>query len=98
LLPQGKPTNSSDHSASDRIRVDLIEADVDSAFGLIDDAREEFQEGNVAFMRRALEEVARVLADIESRLSQLDAKDSAPFGLLLEELRKSYQAATDESR
>jgi hypothetical protein len=42
------------HRASDRVRVELIEADVDIAFGLVDDALEEFHDGNVTYARAAL--------------------------------------------
>ena len=84
------------HRASERIRVELIEADVDIAFGLVDDALDEFHAGNQTFAQNALREAEKVLADIEERLHQLDAARSAPFGPLVDELRKSIRAAQSE--
>ena len=65
------------------------------AFGVVDDAREEFHEGNVV-AHSALEDAAKVLLDIEERLSKLDAEHRAPFGPLVEELRKAILAAQAE--
>ena len=84
------------HRASDRVRVELIEADVDMAFGLVDDAREQFQAGNVEFARAALDDAERVLSDIKERLGKIDAANSAPFGSLVDELRKAIRAAQSE--
>ena len=88
--------DAQNHRASDRIRVDLIEADVDMAFSLVDDAREEYHEGNVEFAQAALDDANKVVRDIEDRLAKLDAGQRAPFGPLLEELRKSIGAAQEE--
>jgi hypothetical protein len=68
------------HRASDRVRVELIEADVDIGFGLVDDALEEFHDGNVQFARAALDDAEKVLADIQSRLASVDDARRAPFG------------------
>ena len=76
--------------------VELIEADVDMAFSLVDDAREEYQERNAEFAHAALDDANKVLMDIEDRLSKLDARRSAPFGPLVEELRKTIRAAQAE--
>src|SRR5271157_4881641 len=72
--------NEPNHRASDRVRVELIEADVDMAFGLVDDALEEFHDGNVEFARAALNDAEKVLTDIEARLGKIDVADGAPFG------------------
>jgi hypothetical protein len=88
--------NQHNHRASDRIRVELIEADVDMAFGLVDDAREEFHDGNVEFARAALDDAQKVLTDIEDRLGKIDAEHRAPFGPLVDELRKAVRAAQSE--
>lgn len=88
--------NEPNHRASDRIQVELIEADVDIAFGLVDDALEEFRGGNALFARHALAEAEKVLTDIEERLRHLDAERSAPFGPLVDELRKSIRTAESE--
>jgi hypothetical protein len=88
--------DAQNHRAADRIRVELIEADVDMAFSLVDDAREEFHDGNVDFARAALEDANKVVLDIEERLAKLDAGHSAPFGPLVEELRRAIGAAEAE--
>lgn len=88
--------NQRNHRATDRIRVELIEADVDIAFGLIDDALDEFHGGNIEFARRALENAENVLTDIDERLAQLEVDQRAPFGPLVKELRKSILAAESE--
>ena len=85
--------NEPNHRASDRVRVELIEADVDMAFGLVDDALEEFHDGNVEFARAALNDAEKVLTDIEARLGKIDVADGAPFGPLVDELRKAIRAA-----
>ena len=89
-------TNAHNHRASDRVRVELIEADVDMVFGLVDDAREEFHQGNPEFARSALDDAQRVLSDIEDRLRKIDEEHAAPFGPLVDELRKSIHAAEAE--
>jgi len=88
--------NQPNHRAADRVRVELIEADVDIAFGLIDDALDEFRGGYIEFARRALENAENVLTDIDERLSQLEVDQRAPFGPLVTELRKSIRAAESE--
>ena len=88
--------NRQDQHASDRIRVDLIEADVDMAFGLVDDALEGFHEGNRSYAHGALTEAEKVLLDIESRLGGLGPENSSPFGPLVDELRKAIRAAQSE--
>jgi hypothetical protein len=69
---------------------------VDTAFGLVDDALEEFHGGNVDYARAALNDAEKVLTDIEARLGNIRAADSAPFGPLVDELRKSIRAAEAE--
>ena len=92
----GRMPDKQNHRASERFRVELIEADVDMAFGLVDDAREEFHDGNVEFARGALDDAERVLTDIEERLGKIDAEHRAPFGPLVDELRKALRAAQSE--
>ncbi len=86
-------SNDHQHRAYDRIQVELIEADVDIGFGLVDSALGELHAGNLTFARRALEDAEKVLIDIEERLRQLDAERSRPFGPLVDELRKAVHAA-----
>ena len=89
-------TNAPNHRAADRVRLELIEADVEIAFSLVDDAREEFHEGNLEFAQAALANASNVLTDIQDRLDQLDARQAAPFGPLVDELRKTIRAAEIE--
>ncbi|HVP53679.1 MAG TPA: hypothetical protein VMU45_01705 [Candidatus Eisenbacteria bacterium] len=66
------------------------------AFGLVDDAREEFQDGNAELARSALDDAERVLSDIAQRLARIGAGHRAPFRPLLDELRKAIRAAQQE--
>lgn len=88
--------NQPSQRASDRIRIELIEADVDIAFGLVDDALEEFRAGNVDFAHQALSEAENVLTDIGTRLRNLDPANSTPFGPLVDELRKAILAGLSQ--
>ena len=68
--------------ASDRVRVELIEADVDMAFSLLDDAHAKYHESNAEFAHAALEDANKVVMDIEDRLLKLYAPHSARFRAL----------------
>ena len=92
----GSIRNSDNHRLRVRVRIDLIEADVNMAFGLVDDAREEFHEGNQLYAQRALEDAGQALADLGSRLQELEPERSAPFGPLVDELRKAINEAQTE--
>jgi len=89
-------TDTHDHRGSDPMRIELIEADVDMAFSLVVDAREEFHQGNIEFAHAALDDANRVVRDIEGRLAKLGAERSAPFGPLVGELRKAIREAQAE--
>jgi hypothetical protein len=78
------------------MRIEMIEADVDMTFSLVDDAREEFHQGNVEFAHAALDDVNRVVKDIEGRPAKLGAERSAPFRPLVDELRKAIREAQPE--
>lgn len=78
---------------SDLVAVQLIEADVESGFGLVDEARAYRIEGNSEFSSRALEEAAAVVVDIEKRLQRLSKLEAAPFASLVAELREQIAAA-----
>jgi hypothetical protein len=86
-------TDTHDHRASDRIRIEMIEADIDVRFSLVDDAREEFPPGNVEFAHAALDDANRVVEDIEERLAKLGAERSALFRPVVDELRKAIREA-----
>jgi len=84
------------HRLQEKVRLDLIEADVDMAFALVDDAREEFYEGDRLFAERALKDAKRVLHDIDIRLRLLEPERMLPFTPLIDELRKFINLAEAE--
>lgn len=71
----------------DRLFVGLIEADVESGFALVDDAKGYTASGQAKLSLRAMQDTATVLADIERRLLELSESASAPFQPLVAELR-----------
>jgi len=81
--------------ASDQMMVQLIEADVDIGFGLVDEARAYLFNGQADFSSRALQNAEEVVADIERRLEQL-GEAAAPFLPLVAELRNEISAAHRE--
>jgi len=82
--------------AADQVMVQLIEADVESGFGLVDEARAYRLQGNGEFSSRALQEAEAVVADIEQRLGKLAEPEAAPFLPLVAELRSQIAAAEQE--
>ena len=79
--------------AADQVMLQLIEADVESGFGLVDEARAYRIRGNGAFSSRALKDAEEVVADIEQRLQKLGDGEAAAFLPLLAELRSQIAAA-----
>jgi len=82
---------------ADKILVQLIEADVDIGFGLVDEARAFHASGQPAFSSRALHDAEDVLADIVRRLQRLGESESVPFHPLVTELRNEIAAAERET-
>jgi hypothetical protein len=78
---------------ADQVMVQLIEADVESGFGLVDEAKAHRIQGNGDFSSRALQEAEAVVADIEQRLAQLGESAAAPFLPLVAELREQIAEA-----
>jgi hypothetical protein len=90
-------SDAHNHRASDRVGVELIEADVDiwrSASSTTQGRR--ITKTMQSSPLPQLEDANKVLMDIEDRLSKLDAPHSAPFGPLVEALRKEIRAAQVE--
>ena len=85
------------HTLADRIQIQLIEADVESGFGLVDEAKAFRISGNREFSSRALQDAEGILADIARRLQRLGESDSAPFDPLITELRNEITAAEQET-
>lgn len=82
---------------TDQVLIDLIEANVDIGFGLVDEAKAHRVSGQIDFSSRALKEAAHILADIERRLGSLAESESAPFVGLVTELRREIAAAEQDS-
>jgi hypothetical protein len=78
---------------SDQVLVQLIEADVESGFGLVDEAKVHWIQGNGEFSARALQEAEAVVVDIEQRLAQIGDSAAGAFLPLVEELREQIVAA-----
>jgi len=78
---------------SEQVAVQLIEAGVESGFGLVDEAKAHRIQGNGQFSSRALQEAEAIVADIEQRLAQLGDSEALPFLPLLAELREQIAAA-----
>ncbi len=77
----------------DRIRVELVEADVEIIFSLVDSAEAASLRGNAAFASRAIQDAEDVFRDIEQRLHALGRLQREPFRQLMDELRKEIDVA-----
>lgn len=80
-------------SATEQVLIQLIEAEVETGFGLVDDARAHLASGDAEFSSRALQNATEIVADIERRLQQLAASEADPFLPLVGELRSQIAAA-----
>ena len=74
--------------AAVRIPMELVEADFEIAFNLVDLA-----EGDRTLAARVLAEAETVFLDIETRLARMDARESQPFHPLAGELRREIDLA-----
>ncbi|HXV17441.1 MAG TPA: hypothetical protein VD758_11720 [Gemmatimonadaceae bacterium] len=83
-------------SVSDQVLIQLIEADVDIGFALVDEAKSCRLTGRPEFSKRALQEANEIVFDIERRLQQIGDAGSAPFLPLVEELRAEIAVAKRE--
>ena len=81
---------------SDQVLVQLIEADVESGFGLIDEAKAHCIQGDGQFSSRVLQEAEKIVTDIEQRLAQLGDSEAVPFFPLVAELREQIAAVARE--
>jgi hypothetical protein len=81
---------------ADKVLIDLIEADVDIGFGLVDEATCYRASGQAEFSMRALHEAGAILADIEQRIQQLGQSESTSFLLLVVELRREIEVVERE--
>ena len=82
---------------ADRILVELIEADVEIGFRLVDEAKAYLLSGHPEFSIRVLQVAEDVVADIQRRLQRLGQSESWPFDPLVNELRDEIAAAGREA-
>lgn len=80
-------------NSSEQVLVELVEADFETAFSLLDVAQAEALNRNPEFGRRALQEADVILLDIEQRLARLEGSEREPFLALLEELHREIAVA-----
>ena len=80
----------------DQVLIQLIEADVESGFSLVDEAKAYRLQGNRDFSCRALQQAEAIVADIERRLTAFKDSEARPFLPLLTELREQIAAAGGE--
>ena len=77
--------------------IQLIEADVDIGFSLVDEVRAYRLSGQPEFSARALENAIAIVADIEHRLQKLGKPAAEAFLPLLGELRTEIAAAEHDA-
>jgi hypothetical protein len=82
---------------ADQVLIQLIEADVDIGFALVDEAKACRISGQPEFSSRALQDAAAIVADIERRLQELGDSESGPFLPLVAELRNEIAAVERET-
>ncbi len=81
----------------DKILIQLIEADVEIGFGLVDEAKAFHSSGQPEFSLRALQDAEDVVLDIQRRLHRLGEAESIPFHPLVAELRNEIAQANRET-
>jgi hypothetical protein len=80
---------------AERIRVQFLEADVESCFALVDEATAYRASGQLAFCSRALSDARGIVAEIERCLQRLAEVEGSPFLPLLVELRNEIAAVEE---
>jgi hypothetical protein len=78
---------------SNRALRELIEADVEQVFSLVDMAEEQAILGNLESGTQILQAAEKVFVDIEQRMLSLSSLDASPFIPLLGELRRAIENA-----
>ena len=82
----------------DGFLTELIEADFEIAFNLVDMAEERLSEGDSANAARALHDTDEVLADIGRRLDAMGPDKGQVFDPLLSELHRAIGLAKSHSK
>ena len=83
-------------TAAKRIKIEMVEADVESAFSLIDAAHEAHRRGDEESATQVLVSAERVFDDIEERLSHFEKNEREPFRELVAEVRRELDEAERE--
>ncbi len=81
---------------ADQVLIQLIEADVDIGFALLDEAKAYRLSGQSDFSSHALQQAKDIVVDIERRLQELGDSESVPFLPLVAELRNEIAAVKSE--
>ena len=84
--------------ASTRLLVELVEADVEIAFNLVDMAERESGAGQFAVASEVLENAERVLHDLNDRLTRLPEIQTENFNPLRTEIRRAIDLARSHLR
>ena len=82
---------------ADQVLIQLIEADVDIGFALLDEAKAYRLSGQSDFSSHALQQAKDIVVDIERRLQELGDSESVPFLPLVAELRNEIAAVKPET-
>ena len=82
---------------ADQVLIQLIEADVDIGFALLDEAKAYRLSGQSDFSSHALQQAKDIVVDIERRLQELGDSESVPFLPLVAELRNEIAAVQSET-
>ena len=83
-------------TVAEQVHIQIIEAAVETGFGLIDDARNYRASGEPELSSRALKEAGKTAAEVEDHLQRLGDSESWPFSLLVAELRTEIAEAERE--
>ncbi|HXJ42303.1 MAG TPA: hypothetical protein VNH18_23690 [Bryobacteraceae bacterium] len=83
---------------SDRILTEMIEADFEIAFTLVDMAEEQLLGGDAAYTSQALHGADQVLLDIRGRLDAMGREKGQPFDPLLTELNRAIGLAKSHAK
>lgn len=79
--------------SANRMAIELVEADCEIGFSLVDVAEMESDSGDRELAVRALDDADKVVLDIEQRLVRLAERNRTPFGPLVCELRRQIKQA-----
>ena len=85
-------------NVADKIAVQLIEAEVEAGFALLDEARAYRASGQPQSSSRVRQDAEEIIADIEHRLQRLGDSESRPFQALITELRNEIAALEREPK